>query len=82
MFQELFDRLGSGQLFVLIIIALALTSGLVKCFANQWRKVREAEMEAALKQDMLNRGMSAQEIQMVLSASGKGAKPSCEINVH
>jgi hypothetical protein len=80
MFQELVDRLGSGQLFVLLIITLALASGIVKCIADQWRKVREAEMEAALKQDMLNRGMSAQEIQMVLSA--KGSKASCEINVH
>ena len=82
MFQQLLDRLGNGQLFVLIIIALALTSGIVKCIANQWRKIRQAEMEAALKQDMLNRGMSAQEIQTVLSASARDAKASCEINVH
>ena len=61
----------------LIIITLALASGIVKCVANQWRKVREAEMEAALKQDMLNRGMSAQEIQMVLSA--KGSKASLDV---
>lgn len=35
----------------------------------QWRKVRIAEMEATLKQQMLDRGMSADEIAMVLDAT-------------
>ena len=35
----------------------------------QWRKLRQAEMETALKQQMLERGMSAEEIVQVLLAS-------------
>jgi hypothetical protein len=35
----------------------------------QWRKVRIAEMEATLKQQMLDRGMSADEITRVLAAT-------------
>lgn len=34
-------------------------------------KTRRAELDAALKQEMLQRGMSAEEIQMVLAASSK-----------
>ena len=35
----------------------------------QWRKIRVAEMEATLKQQMLDRGMTADEIVRVLGAS-------------
>jgi hypothetical protein len=39
-------------------------------------RVRQAELEAALKQDMLNRGMSAEEIRTVIEATAarKGKK--------
>ena len=37
-----------------------------------WSSVRRAEMDAALKQDMLQRGMSADEIRTVLEASSQG----------
>jgi len=36
---------------------------------NQWRKVRIAEIEATLKQQMLDRGMTSEEIVRVLEAS-------------
>ena len=36
-----------------------------------WHKTRKLEIQAALKQDMLNRGMSADEIQTVIE-SGAG----------
>jgi hypothetical protein len=44
-----------------------------------WSSVRRAEIEAALKQDMLQRGMSAADIQVVLEASsqGRGSKQAC-----
>jgi hypothetical protein len=59
-----------------LLIPLALTVcgalvGLVAILAHQWRAVRRAEMEAALKQDMLKRGLSAEEIERVLRASEK-----------
>jgi hypothetical protein len=37
-----------------------------------WSKIRQAEIDGALKQDMLQRGMSAADIQMVLEASSQG----------
>lgn len=71
MLDQVIDRLSSGQLLALIIVFLIVTGGLIKCAVTNWRKVRVAEMEAALKQDMLNRGLSAEDINKVLSASAK-----------
>src|SRR5262245_61201373 len=42
---------------------------LVAILAHQWRAVRRTEMELALKQDMLRRGLSVEEIERVLRAS-------------
>jgi hypothetical protein len=42
--------------------------------ASAWQKVRRVETDPALKQDMLNRGMSAWEIRVILDAgTGKSA---------
>lgn len=61
---ELFIPLG-----VLFIIGATISA----VFAViQWRKIRIAEMEATLKQQMLDRGMTADEIVRVLGASSNG----------
>ena len=43
------------------------------------RKTRQAELDAGLKQEMIQRGMSAEEIKLVLEASSRAAprKRSC-----
>ena len=46
---------------------------IVRSFTESWRKVREAEQTAALKQSMVEKGMSADEIERVLKA-GKSSK--------
>ena len=63
----------AGMTFTLLVVMI-VTIGVV------WTKVRlaqfqdrQAEMEAALKQDMINRGMTADEIERVLKASHGGA---------
>lgn len=43
--------------------------------AHYWHKARRDDLEAALKQDMLQRGFTADDIVKVLEA-GRG-KPSC-----
>jgi hypothetical protein len=64
------------HLFVLGI--LVITVGVpvaVPVITYYWHKVRRIEMESALKQDMLQRGMSAEDIKTVLEASSStGAK--------
>lgn len=46
---------------------------IVPAIARYWWRIRQAEIDAALKQDMLQRGMSAEEIQLVLTASTRDA---------
>lgn len=56
-----------------IIPVIALVGGMlvavVGILASVWHKTRRMELENALKQDMLNRGMSAEEIERVIKAS-------------
>ena len=46
-------------------------AGIVVAISVAWAKVRQTEVEAGLKQDMLNRAMSAADIQQVLDAGGR-----------
>ena len=47
--------------------------GVVRAFTDNWRKVRESEQAAALKQSMVDKGMSAADIERVLKAGGPTA---------
>jgi len=53
-----------GTIAVCICVAIVI-------IAVQWRKMRQAEIDAALKQEMIQRGMSANEIATVLEARSK-----------
>ena len=58
---------GHPELAVWTILILALaTCYIVKVLAAQWRVVQQAELEIALKEQMIQRGMSATEIAQVL----------------
>lgn len=65
MLDSLRGEILSPLIGLLIMAILAIS--VVGIF--QWRKIRQAEMENALKQQMLERGMSANEIAQVISAS-------------
>jgi hypothetical protein len=45
---------------------------------NYLTSARRAELEASLKQDMLQRGMSAEEIKMVIEATSYRGRKSCK----
>lgn len=53
---------------LVFLTVVFLTAGVLAILAHYWWKVRQAELEAALKQEMVRRGMSAREIQQVLAA--------------
>ena len=74
--NEFLSRFHPGQLEGFVIIGLVLTAGLTIFLTWQWRIHRRTEMEVSLKQDMINRGMSAEDIERVLSASMTGQR-SC-----
>jgi hypothetical protein len=45
---------------------------IVPSIAHYWFKLRKMEMEAALKQEMIQKGMSPDDIQKVLDAGKRG----------
>lgn len=61
---------------MLIVGIVAFTLyGVVEVIARNWRKACEAEIEGALKAEMIKQGRSADEIERILQASGKGRQP-------
>lgn len=73
--QSLLDRLGDDQLFVVLLVAIgcgtAIIIALFAISAGVWNSTRQKQVEAELKQDMLDRGMSADEIEKVVKAQPK-----------
>ena len=68
--QQLFDKL-PAVLCITFIFGGWVIVAIVRSFTDNWRKVREAEQAAALKQTMVDKGMSADEIERVLNAGKK-----------
>ena len=68
---ELLSRMNPGDLVPLVAIIGGVLCGIIGILAAAWQKVRRAEILAALKQDMLNRGMSSDQIRTVLDAGTK-----------
>jgi hypothetical protein len=66
--QELFSRFDSGELIGLFSIAGGMLISIVAIAGSYWRRVRAAEIAAELKRDMLDRGLSAEEIKTILDA--------------
>jgi hypothetical protein len=55
-------------LIVAVLVLLAIVFGKTTSYLA---RVREAELDATLKQEMLQRGMSAEEIRMVIEARSR-----------
>ncbi len=68
MFDFLAD-FSPGQLIGFVAVVGGLTLAGIAVIATQWRRVRVAEMHACLKQQMLDKGMSAAEIEQVMKAN-------------
>jgi hypothetical protein len=81
--SEFLTRLNFGEMMSILGILVVfggLFIGFVAVAGGVWSDVRKKEILAGLKHDMLERGMSADEIQKVLDAgtksSGKVARES------
>lgn len=85
--SELLSKLNGGELLGLCGILLGLvaivgsiTVAITKVVAAHYRRTQLDEMEATLKMEMIQRGMSAAEIKQVLEAKmGKGTSTLGEI---
>lgn len=71
------ENMDSGQFIGLIAVSggfvVGIILGAIAILTSYLESIRKAEIEAALKQDMLNRGMSAEDIALVIRAK-KGMK--------
>ena len=70
--EELLTRFEPGQFIGLVAVAGGMLCGIVGIVMGCWLEMRKVATAAALKQDMLNRGMSADEIRTVLDSGSAG----------
>ncbi|MFL5328301.1 MAG: hypothetical protein ACJ8C4_05260 [Gemmataceae bacterium] len=68
--SELMSKLDGEAVIGLAAVLGSFVVGIVAILGYSWQKVRRSETDAALKQDMLNRGMTAEQICAVLDAGG------------
>jgi hypothetical protein len=68
-------RFSPGEMIAIVAIVGGLFFLTATVAADTWQRARKVELEIKLKQDMLDRGMSADEIRTVLNA-GKNLNPS------
>jgi hypothetical protein len=78
---EFLSKFDSGELIGLVALAGGMIVGLILgimrvllAFCKLKQEHRQEEIAATLKQDMLNRGMSADEICTVLEAGSKDSR--------
>ena len=62
---------------VFFIFAFLTITTVVSSVGYYWHKIRKAELEASLKQEMIQRGMSADEIKQVIQASTERGSRAC-----
>ncbi len=76
--SEFIAGLGKGNIFWLLVIGGGVIYGVVYCIVQSWRRVRITEIEATLKQQMLDRGMTAEDIERIMRASSRRAESASE----
>lgn len=72
---DILHRMNPDDFLGLIAIVGTGLVFLISFIAYQWRRVRVAEMEATLKQDMIHKGMSVDEIERLLRVGTKPPRP-------
>ncbi len=75
---ELFSRMEPAQLIGLVAVVGGLGCGLVAIVMGIGLEMRRVELAAALKQDMLDRGMTAEEIRIVMEAGSTNSRRLCK----
>jgi hypothetical protein len=73
------DLLSANPWLLIVILALLIPIfGIIfGTTTNYLSRVRQAELEASLKHDVLQRGMSAEEIKMVIEATPRRKGKKC-----
>jgi hypothetical protein len=70
--EAILSKFEPGELIGLVAVSggllVGLLCGLSGIIMGIWHNARQTEITASLKRDMLNRGMSAEEIRVVIEA--------------
>jgi hypothetical protein len=77
--DQLFSKFRSDDFIGLVAVVGVFICVMTLIVARYWYKTRQADNLARLKMDMINRGMSAEEIRVVLEV---GTKTSLERLIH
>ncbi len=72
--NDLLSRFDPGEVIGLVAVAGGLLCLVTAILAGAWQAVRRAEIQASLKQEMLNRGLSAEEIRTVIEAGSRASR--------
>jgi hypothetical protein len=75
MFEVLFSR-QPGLFIPVLAIAVTGLVFVVWIIVHHWKGAKQLELDSALKQDMLNRGLTAADVERVLWASSSGPQQS------
>jgi hypothetical protein len=68
---DFFSKFTSSELIALVAVGGGLLLAIISTIVGQWRRVRLAEFDASLKQQMLEKGMSPAEIEQVIKATSR-----------
>ncbi len=74
---ELLSKFEPGEIIGLVAVGGAMVCGLVAIIMGIWLEHRRTEITARLKQEMLERGMSAEDIRTVLEAGTGLSRKEC-----
>jgi hypothetical protein len=79
--EDLLAKFDAGEFIGLVAVAGGLLCGILcgvtAIVTDFWHKIRKEEIAAALKRDMLNRGMTADEIRSVVEAGSTTSRKDC-----
>jgi hypothetical protein len=76
--SELLSRMSPGEFIGLVAVAGGLFCGLVAIVMGIRLEFRRADLAFSLKKDMLERGMTPEEIRMVVEAGKKNPEQLCK----
>ena len=68
------DRIGSGEIVPIFVIGAPLVVILVALAFSLFNKIHRRNAEIAFKREMLDRGLSADEIERILAAKSNDGK--------
>jgi hypothetical protein len=71
---ELLSKFNGGEIIGIVAVGGSMLVGIVAVIMGSWLESRKAEIAATLKQDMINRGMSAEDIRTVVDAGTKRSR--------